>query len=154
MAQLKDLIVTGASRFIGDVIANQIQITALNAPTSAGGTTYGAGTSGQALFTNGTSAYWGNVSTADEKVKQTAKTDNVNYKILFTASASPTSAAAAEAAYDTDITINPSTNTITATTFSGNATSATKVGHKLKIGTYEFDGSANIAIPIYNGSIS
>lgn len=65
MAQLKDLIVTGASRLIGDVIANQIQITTLKAPTEAGGGSYGVGTSGQALFTNGTSAYWGNVSTAN-----------------------------------------------------------------------------------------
>lgn len=65
MAQLKDLIVTGASRFIGDVIANQIQITTLKAPSEAGGNSYEAGTSGQALFTNGTSAYWGNVSTAN-----------------------------------------------------------------------------------------
>lgn len=65
MAQLKDLIVTGASRLIGDVIANQIQITTLKAPTEAGGSSYGVGTSGQALFTNGTSAYWGNVSTAN-----------------------------------------------------------------------------------------
>lgn len=60
----------------------------------------------------------------DTLVKQTAKTDNTNYKILFTTSASPTSGNAAEAAYDADITINPSTNTITATTFAGKATSA------------------------------
>ncbi len=65
---------------------------------------------------------WQTVSTADEKVKQTAKTDNVNYKLLFTTSASPSSGTAAEAAYDTNITVNPSTNTITATTFAGNLT--------------------------------
>ncbi len=61
----------------------------------------------------------------DTLVKQTAKSDNVNYKILMTTSASPTSGNAAEAAYDTDITINPSTNTITATNFAGNASTAT-----------------------------
>lgn len=62
-------------------------------------------------------------SNTDEKVKATAKTDNVNYKILATASASPTSGAATEAVYDADITLNPSTNTIAAN-ISGNAATA------------------------------
>lgn len=64
----------------------------------------------------------------DTLVKQTSKTDNIEYKILTTISASPTSGSAAEAAYDTGITINPSTHTITATNFAGNASSATKLG--------------------------
>lgn len=63
----------------------------------------------------------------DTKVKATAKTDNVNYKILATASASPTSGNATEAVYDTDITLNPSTNTISAS-ISGNAATATSAG--------------------------
>ena len=50
----------------------------------------------------------------DTMVKATAKTDNVQYKILATASASPTSGATTEAVYDADITLNPSTNTIAA----------------------------------------
>lgn len=57
------------------------------------------------------------------KVKATAKSDNVNYKLLATASASPTSGALTEAVYDTDITLNPSTNTLTAN-LSGTATYA------------------------------
>lgn len=65
----------------------------------------------------------GNPNT-DTKVKATAKDDDVNYKILATASASPTSGNATEAVYDTDITLNPSTNTITAN-ISGNAGTAT-----------------------------
>lgn len=63
-------------------------------------------------------SYTTNTNT-DTLVKQTAKTDNVNYKILMTNSASPTSGNAAEAAYDADITINPSTNAITAKAFRG-----------------------------------
>lgn len=59
MAQLKDLIVTGASRLIGDVYTSQIQISKIQAPTTASGTTYGAGSSGQALLSNGTTVYWG-----------------------------------------------------------------------------------------------
>ena len=62
MAQLKDLIVTGASRFIGDVIANQLQITKLNAPATAGGTTYSLGSDGQVLLSNGSSVYWGSAA--------------------------------------------------------------------------------------------
>jgi hypothetical protein len=49
----------------------------------------------------------------DTLVKQTVKTDNVEYKLLATASASPTSGNAAEAAYGADFTINPSAKTIT-----------------------------------------
>lgn len=69
----------------------------------------------------------------DTKVKATAKTDNVNYKILATASASPTSGGATEAVYDADISLNPSTNTITAN-ISGNAAtaSAAKSGSTLE----------------------
>ena len=55
----------------------------------------------------------------DTLVKQTAKSDNKNYKILFTTSDSPTSGNANEAAYDTNITINPSTHTLTAVNLKG-----------------------------------
>lgn len=54
-------------------------------------------------------------SNTDTKVVATAKTnDNANYKILATASASPTSASATEAVYSPNIALNPSTNTISA----------------------------------------
>lgn len=62
MAQLKDLLVTGASRLIGDAYTNTIQITSLKAPTSAGGSTYGTGTNGQVLLSNGSSIYWGSAA--------------------------------------------------------------------------------------------
>ena len=89
------------------------------------------GSSGQFLGwdSDGTAKWVANPNT-DTKVKATAKTDNVNYKILATASASPTSENATEAVYDADITLNPSTNTISANV-SGNAataTTATKLG--------------------------
>ena len=60
MAQLKDLIVNGASQLIGNVYANKIQITTLNAPTSAGGSTYSPGDDGKVLKSNGNSIYWAN----------------------------------------------------------------------------------------------
>lgn len=59
MAQLKDLIVNGATRLVGNAYASILQLTTLKAPTTSGGSTYGAGTSGQVLKTNGTSVYWG-----------------------------------------------------------------------------------------------
>lgn len=73
-----------------------------------------------------TPEYWSELSSStltDTKVKATAKTDNANYKILATASASPTSGDATEAVYDADITLNPSTNTISAN-ISGDAATA------------------------------
>lgn len=58
MAQLKDLLVSGPSRFVGEIFGDEVQLTTINAPTSAGGTTYGPGTSGQVLKSNGSSVYW------------------------------------------------------------------------------------------------
>ncbi len=57
MAQLKDLIVNRASRLIGDVFTNKIQITSISTPTASNGITYEPGTSGQILKTNGSSVY-------------------------------------------------------------------------------------------------
>ena len=62
-------------------------------------------------------------SNTDEKVKATAKTDNVAYPLLAASSASPTSGNATEAVYVTGVTLNPSTNTIVAN-ISGNAATA------------------------------
>lgn len=62
MAQLKDLIVNGATRLIGDAYVNKIQITNLIAPTSAGSSTYGPGTEGQVLLSNNGSVYWGSAA--------------------------------------------------------------------------------------------
>ena len=70
-----------------------------------------------------------NDTNTDTKVKQTSSTTNAAYPILTATAASPTSGTAYESYYNTGVTINPSTKTITATTFSGalsgNASSAT-----------------------------
>lgn len=95
-------------------------------PTTAGNKHVpSGGSSGQILgWDSDGTAKWIDSSSTDTKVKATAKTDNANYKILATASTSPTSGNATEAVYDTDITLNPSTNTISAN-ISGNAATAT-----------------------------
>lgn len=49
----------------------------------------------------------------DILVKQTAKTDNHEYKILMGAQTNPTSGTAYEAVYDSNITINPSSHALT-----------------------------------------
>ena len=56
----------------------------------------------------------------DTKVKQTAKSDNVAYPLLLSPNGH-TSGNAGEAYYDSEITLNPSTNTITAN-INGNVT--------------------------------
>ena len=89
----------------------------------------------------------------DTNVTQTAKSDNVNYPLLGAYAASPTSGTAAGTVYDTGMHMNPSTNTITATTFAGNATSATKLATARTItltgsitGSGSFDGSGDLSI--------
>ncbi len=57
------------------------KITKLNLPTTSGGTTYGAGTSGQALLTNGTTVYWGTISITD--TKNTAGSTDTSSKIYL-----------------------------------------------------------------------
>lgn len=65
MAQLKDLLVSGVSRFVGKLFADEVQLTTLNIPTQSNGTTYGPGISGQVLATNNNSVYWKSLTIAD-----------------------------------------------------------------------------------------
>lgn len=60
MAQLKDLLVSGQSRLVNDVYIQKLQ-----APTTAGGSTFGLGTDGQILKSNGSSTYWGDFPIVD-----------------------------------------------------------------------------------------
>lgn len=62
MAQLKDLIVNGATRLVGNAYASILQLTTLKAPTTSGGSTYGTGTNGQVLKSNGSSVCWNPVT--------------------------------------------------------------------------------------------
>lgn len=73
MAQLKDLIVLGVTRFIGNVHANYIQLTKVSAPSASAGSTYSLGSNGQVLRTNGTSVYWG----SDSNTTYTATTSKL-----------------------------------------------------------------------------
>lgn len=72
MAQLKDLIVNGSSRLIGDAFSNDLQITTLRAHSIANGSTYTAGSNGDILMSDGTSAYWGTAAAAVNEASVTA----------------------------------------------------------------------------------
>lgn len=58
MAQLKDTVVSGSLRATDTIYTNKIQTSIIGAPTSSNGTTFGVGTNGQILKSNGTSVYW------------------------------------------------------------------------------------------------
>ncbi len=48
---------------VNDIVVNETcKLKTLSIPTSSGGSTYGAGSSGQVLMSNGTTVYWGTVS--------------------------------------------------------------------------------------------
>ena len=87
----------------------------------------------------------------DTKVTQTVTTTNASYPILAAATASKTATSTEAARFSTGITMNPSTNTITATTFSGalsgNATSATNAtkwnGASKTVSTASASGGSN-----------
>lgn len=109
---------------------------------------------------------WASVSTVDEKVKATVSSANESHAILVHAAASPTSGNTTEALYDSGITVNPSTHTVTATTFDGNATTATtatdynttsggiKTALEGKAGKPQSSTSGNIATFDANGDLA
>lgn len=81
MAQLKDSVVSGNLRVTDSTLTDTLQVTTIKAPTSSG--TYGPGTSGQVLKSNGSSVYWTSDSNTDTKVTQ-SETTATNYRpIVF-----------------------------------------------------------------------
>jgi len=62
MAALKDTVVSGSLRATDTLYSTTAQFQILKAPTVSSGSTYGAGSNGQILRTNGTSAYWGDLN--------------------------------------------------------------------------------------------
>jgi hypothetical protein len=82
MAQLKDSIISGNLRVTDTTLTNTLQVITVKAPTTSGGTTYGPGTSGQVLKSNGTTIYWGSDSNSVTGVKgnteSSYRTGNVN----------------------------------------------------------------------------
>ena len=67
---------------------NGLKTSKIQAPTAAGGTTYGAGTSGQTLMTNGTTVYWGTPDLSSTYVKKSG--DTMTGALVFNSSANNT----------------------------------------------------------------
>lgn len=59
MAQLRDTVVSGSLRATDSLLSTTAQFQILNVPTASNGTTFGPGTNGHVLISNGTSVYWG-----------------------------------------------------------------------------------------------
>ena len=76
MAQLKDTIVSGNLRVTDTTLTDTLQVTTIKAPTSSGGSTYGPGTSGQVLKSNGTTTYWGDDNNSSTVLQSATTTSN------------------------------------------------------------------------------
>ena len=111
MAQLKDTVVSGSLRATDTIYSKKSQFQILNIPTASDGTTYGPGSNGQILKSNGTSVYWASDNNSDTNVTQTATTTNATYEVLFSATADNTTRT--EGARKTStLTYNPSTKAL------------------------------------------
>ena len=99
---------------------------------------------------------------SDQHVRVTRRTSGYNAEYPILVSSQTTIGTAGQDGSYSDVeavvyntnapTINPSTGAITAAGgFIGNATSADKVNHALYIGPYEYDGSADVTVGIYDG---
>lgn len=62
MAQLRDTVVSGSLRATDSLLSTTASFQILNAPTTSNGSTYGPGTAGNVLSSNGTSIYWRGVT--------------------------------------------------------------------------------------------
>ena len=172
MAQLKDLIVNGVGRFIGKLYASEFigKLTG-NADTATSATKAAQDESGNNIkssyassisisnhtitLKNKNGASLGTVTVPDNntdtKVTQTVTTSNASYPLLL-APNGQTATATTTSYFDSGVTLNPSTNTITAN-ISGNSATATKLATARTIaltgsvtGSGTFDGSGNLSI--------
>ena len=69
MAQLRDTVISGSLRATDTIYTNKIQTSIIGAPTSSNGATFGVGTNGQVLKSNGTSVYWASDSAGVTSVR-------------------------------------------------------------------------------------
>ena len=112
MAQLKDTVVAGSLRATDTVYSTTSQFQILNIPTSSNGTTYGPGTSGQILKTNGTSVYWSNETDTDTKVTQNAAITTAGAYPVILAASTATAATTSTVNKTSSLTYNPSTKAL------------------------------------------
>ena len=88
------------------------QTNKLNLPTAPNGLTYGPGSNGQVIKSNGTSVYWGDDLATDNKVEQTNNTSNASYNVLFSMDEATTTSKTNGTYKTTDFTYNPNTKAL------------------------------------------
>ena len=113
MAQLKDSIVSGNLRVTDTTLTDTLQVTTVKAilDPSASQPTYGPGSNGQVLKTNGSTVYWGSDTSSDVNVTQTATTTDAAYEILFSGTADNTTRTET-ARKNSNLKFNPSTGSL------------------------------------------
>lgn len=87
----------------GDVKINNgyyLKLNKISAPTSSNGTTYGYGSSGQVLKSNGTTVYWASDSTGTDNDKKTSS-GNTSSKIFLVGATSQSSSGLTTYSHDT-----------------------------------------------------
>lgn len=63
MAQLKSTVITGTLEVTQNVSSARVYTNRLVVPETSGSSTYGLGTAGQIIMSNGSTSYWGTVPT-------------------------------------------------------------------------------------------
>jgi hypothetical protein len=108
-----DLVVTGSSSFTNGVtVGGELKFNKISAPTASGGTTYGNGTSGQVLKSNGTTVYWASDSNSDTKVTQAAAITNDGAYPIILGYNTATTAVTNTVNKTSTLTYNPSTKAL------------------------------------------
>lgn len=78
-----DLVVTGSASFTNGVsVGGELKFNKISAPTASGGTTYGNGTNGQVLKSNGTTVYWASDNNTNTLVRTYASTNNIEIPFI------------------------------------------------------------------------
>ena len=108
-----DLVVTGSGSFTNGVsVGGELKFNKISAPTASGGTTYGNGTSGQVLKSNGTTVYWASDSNSDTKVTQAAAITNDGAYPIILGYNTATTAVTNTVNKSSTLTYNPSTKAL------------------------------------------
>jgi hypothetical protein len=112
MAQLRDTVVSGSLRATDTIYSTTNQFQILRIPETSNGTTYGPGTNGQILKSNGTSVYWASDSNSDTKVTQAAAITTAGAYPIILAHSTATTAVTDTVNKTSTLTYNPNTKSL------------------------------------------
>lgn len=136
MAQLKDTTIQGSARVTDTLYSNAVQAKIFNIPTASNGTTYGPGTDGQVLKSNGASVYWASDSNSDINVKQLAAITTSGAYPIILANSTATTEVTGTVNKSANLTYNPNTKALsTGGTINGLTFTAATTGFTIAGGT-------------------